>query len=133
MNVVTALTVYNAHEAIDFYQYVFKAELLGEIVMLDSTPGFENSKYEGLVAHSALRIGNTTLFINDQIEGEIQEVGRSIQMCVFFDTLEELQKVFKILKKEGTVEREIEREHWGATSASIMDKFHVVWHLYKTD
>jgi len=130
MNIVTALTVNNAEQAIDFYKDVFNAEVLGEIVYLDTTPGFEDEKYEGLIVHSAIKFGNTTLFINDQIEEFYQKEGRTIQLCVFLESMEELKERFGKLQVDGEVEREIEEEHWGATSGSIKDKFDIVWHLY---
>lgn len=132
MKVITAITVYNANEAIEFYKCVFSAEVLGDIIMLDSTPGYQETKYEGLVVHSALRIGETTLFINDQVDDYIQKQGRHIQLNVFFDSFEKLTDVFRKLSKDGEIEREIEEEHWGATSGSIKDKYGVVWHLYQT-
>ena len=130
MNVVTSLTLYNAKEAIDYYQDIFDAELKGEIIYMENMPGYEETSHKGLIAHSQIKIGETNLFVNDQLDDHIQEVGRNIQFCIFVDSYEKLEELFKKLSYEATLEREIEDEYWGAKSFSVRDKFDIVWHIF---
>lgn len=130
MNVVSSITVFHAKEAVEYYLDVFNAELLGKIVMMEDMPGYEDSIYKGLVAHAHIVIGDTDLYVNDQLGDHIQEMGRNIQFCINLTDEEVFTKMYEKVKERSTLERDIEEEYWGAKSFSIKDPFDIVWHVF---
>ena len=122
------LTLYNAMEAIDFYKEVFHGEVVGEIDMLNKFEGFEN--YPDHVAHCALRILDTIIFINDNLESDPLKEGDHIQLTVVMDSEEELRRAFELLKDNGLVFNEIQEVPWGKLGGTVRDKYHVTWMMF---
>ncbi len=130
MNVVSSITVFHAKEAVEYYQEVFNAELQGKIIMMEDMPGYEDSIYKGLVAHTHLKIGKSSIFVNDQLGDHIQEVGRNIQLCINVFEEETFQNIYDKVQEKSILERDVENEYWGAKSFSIKDPFNIVWHVF---
>jgi PhnB protein len=125
------LTVYNAMDAIDFYKEVFHAEVHGEIDMLSNYDGYK--ELTDKVAHCALKIFDTLIFIGDNIEKEPLAVGDHIQMVVQFEDEEHLKKAYDTLSKEGHVFSELAEVPWGKIGATVRDSFHVTWMMFVDD
>lgn len=130
MNVVSSITVFHAKEAVKYYQEVFNAELQGKIIMMEDMPGYEDSIYKGLVAHAHLKIGKTSIFVNDQLGDHIQEMGRNIQLCINVFDEESFTEIYDKVTTKSILERDKEDEYWGAKSFSIKDPFDIVWHVF---
>lgn len=131
MNVVSSITVFHAEDAVTFYKEVFHAKVLGKIVMMEDIPGYEDSRYKGLVAHAHLKIGETDLFVSDQLEDYVQDIGRNIQMCLNVYSDELFYDIYTNVKDKSTLERDIEEEYWGSKSFSIQDPHGIVWHIFR--
>ena len=127
-HVTPYLTVYNAMDAIEFYKEVFKAELIGEIDMLSNYDGYE--KYTDKVAHSALQMFDTVIFVGDNIEEEALAVGDHIQMVVQFDDENHLTEAYEKLSKDGHIFSELQEVPWGKIGATVRDSFHVTWMIF---
>lgn len=130
MNVISSITVFHAKEAVTYYQDVFNAELLGNIIMMEDMPGYEDSIYKGLVAHAHLKLGDSSVYVNDQLGDHIQEMGRNIQLCISVYDEESFTEIYNKVTEKSTLERDIEDEYWGAKSFSIKDPFEIVWHVF---
>ncbi len=122
------LTLYNAKVAVAFYQSVFKTEIIGEIDMLSSFEGFED--YEDKIAHCALKIEDTIVFINDNLEEEPLALGDHIQLVIKMDSEEEVREAFGKLEDGGFVFAPLQEVPWGKISGTVRDQFHVTWMIF---
>lgn len=130
MNVVATLTLYKALEAVEFYKNVFDAKVKGNLVMMGDMPGYEESPFKDRLAHAQIEIGETTMFINDQLDDHIQEVGKNIQFCLNVYTEKEFKNLYRKLKNTCDLFRDLEDEYWGAQSFSVTDPYEIVWHVF---
>lgn len=125
------LTVYNALDAIEFYKEVFHAEVHGEIDMLSNYDGYK--ELTDKVAHCALKIFDTLIFIGDNIEEEPLAVGDHIQMVVQFEDEDHLKNAYDTLSEDGHVFSELQEVPWGKIGATVRDSFHVTWMMFVED
>lgn len=128
--IIPFVTVKNAVEAIEFYKYVFNAELQGEITWLKNIGGFEGPEYEGKVGHSTLKFGESRIFLNDWLEKYPYEFGEHIQLVYNFEDEKSLKEAFKKLSEEGKVVQELQEVFWGALFGTVKDKYNVTWQVY---
>lgn len=126
--IITFVSVDNCLEAIEFYKDVFKAEVVGEMTMLENIPGFE--EYKGKVGHSTLQIGDSRMFMNDALEEFPMTIGERVQLVLDMETEEELKTAFKKLVNGGKVVMELQEVHWGALFGTVKDKYGVTWQIY---
>ena len=130
MEVITFVTVKGALEARALYQEVFGATQLGEITYLTQFDEFKEDKYQHKVGHMTLQIGDTKLFINDEIEEQPMKHGETLQLVVNFETEEALRNAFALLAEEGQIITELQEVFWGALFGTVKDKFDVYWQIY---
>ena len=129
METVPGLTVYNAKEALKYYEEMFDATI-EDVYYIKDEPGQEESKYKDLVMHSRLKIGDIIFYLNDQLEDHIQEVGRNVQFCINVFTEKEFMELYNKLTKKSKLERDITVEYWNAKSFSIKDPYEIIWHIF---
>lgn len=122
------LTLYNAKDAIEYYKDLFKGEIIGEIDMLSDFEGFEDKTDK--IAHCALKIFDTVVFINDNLEEEPLAVGDHIQLVVKFDDKDHLKNVFRTFAENGHVFAPLQEVPWGSLSGTVRDQYHVTWMLF---
>ena len=81
-----------------------------------------------LIYHTEARIGNQRIRLSDGgIGKEIQ--ADSLFLAVDFDTAAEVEKVFDILKEEGTVLEEPHKTDFAVCMSAVKDKFGFKWFL----
>lgn len=81
-----------------------------------------------LIYHTEARIGNQRIRLSDGgIEKEIQ--ADSLFFAVDFDTVAEVERVFDILKEEGTVLEEPHKTDFAVCMSAVKDKFGFKWFL----
>lgn len=81
-----------------------------------------------LIYHTEARIGNQRIRLSDGGVGkEIQ--ADSLFFAVDFDTVAEVERVFEILKEEGTVLEEPHKTDFATCMSAIKDKFGFKWFL----
>ena len=81
-----------------------------------------------LIYHTEARIGNQRIRLSDGGVGkEIQ--ADSLFFAVDFDTVAEVERVFDILKEEGTVLEEPHKTDSATCMSAIKDKFGFKWFL----
>ena len=122
------LTLFDAQKAIRFYQDVFDATIYGKIEMLSDFEGFET--YSDKVAHCALLVFDTLIFINDNLEEDPLDIGDHIQLVVKFDEESHLHEAFVKLKEDGHVFSDLQNVPWGRLGATVRDRFHVTWMMF---
>jgi PhnB protein len=113
-----ALTCRNAASAIDFYKRVFHAT---ELVRMGG-PG-------GLIMHAELKIGDSHLFLNDEIPGmsAAPSPGSSTGVYLFLYT-EDVDSVYNRAVAEGCkVTMPLANQFWGDRYGKFVDPFGHGW------
>jgi len=116
------LTVRGADRAIDFYRRAFGAEELGRMHAPDGKT----------VMHAELKIGDSRLFLGDEIPGmdcrSPQTLGGSpTGIYLYVRNVDETFR--KAVEAGATVKRPVEDMFWGDRTGSVLDPFGHVWDL----
>lgn len=121
----------NAKEAIELYTKVFNAKTTYTLLYKDNEDILnEYPDYGDKILHTTLEIGKGHLYIADTFPGNKIEYGNNVFINVDFDTLEELEKAFKLLSAGGQVLSELDDMFWGSRYGTLVDKFGNGWSLY---
>lgn len=105
-------------EAINLYKKAFG-------LVVDWQGKDENT---GLIYHTEARIGDQRIRLSDGAEGEQIQVD-SLFLTVVFDTVEEVEKTFGILKENGLIEIMPHKPEFATCWSMLKDKFGVKWSL----
>jgi PhnB protein len=113
-----ALTCKNAASAIDFYKSVFGAT---EIMRMPG-PG-------GMIMHAELRIGDSVIFINDEIPGMAKAPdGTSLNPVYLFLYTEDVDAVFqRAVAANSKVTMPVANQFWGDRYGKFNDPFGHTW------
>jgi len=116
------LTVRGADRAIDFYRKAFGAEVLGRM----------NGPDGKTVMHAELKIGDSRLFLGDEIPGmdcsSPETLGGS--PSGFYLYVRDVDEAFhKAVAAGATVKRPLENMFWGDRTGSLQDPFGHKWDL----
>jgi PhnB protein len=115
-----ALTCRDASQAIEFYKKVFGAK---EIMRMPG-PG-------GIVMHAELQIGDSKMFLNDEIPGmaTAPTPGSGNPIYLFLYT-ENVDRVFELAVAEGSkVAMPLENQFWGDRYGKVVDPYGHMWGL----
>ncbi|TVY11405.1 VOC family protein [Paenibacillus cremeus] len=112
----------NATEAIAFYKEALDAEQLF-IYRLGDLPGKVPEHKKHLVAHSVLKIGETSIMISDTLPGMSHRIGTQVSVCINTDELEKTTQFYENLRREGQVVMPLQEVPYGPGSAIVTDKF----------
>lgn len=120
-DVVACLSVSNASEAIEFYTQVFGAQ-----------EGFRVYDKDGKIAHAALQIGDSQVFINSEYP-EVGKVspsqlgGSTVGLTVFVD---DAQASFQNALSAGCTQvTPVKQAFWGDLTGIVKDPFGHQWVL----
>ena len=119
-SISAALTCKNASKAIDFYKKVFGAQELARM----GGPG-------GLIMHAELKIGDSHIFLNDEIPGmaTAPSPGSGNPIHLFLYT-ENVDKVYDAALAEGCkVAMPLQDQFWGDRYGKVIDPFGHMWGL----
>jgi len=116
------LTVRGADRAIDFYRKAFGAEVLGRM----------NGPDGKTVMHAELKIGDSRIFLGDEIPGmdcsSPETLGGS--PSGFYLYVRDVDEAFrKAVAAGATVKRPLENMFWGDRTGSLQDPFGHKWDL----
>ena len=116
------LTVRGADRAIAFYRKAFGAEVLGRM----------NGPDGKSVVHAELKIGDSRLFLGDEVPGmecsSPETLGGSPTGIYLY--VRDVDETFRTAVAAGaTVKRPVEDMFWGDRSGSILDPFGHKWDL----
>jgi len=113
-----AITCKNAAKAIEFYKNVFDAKLLVNM----TGPG-------GLIMHAELQIGDSHLFLNDEVPGmaSAPSPGASSGVYIFLYT-EDVDSVYQRAISEGAkATMPLADQFWGDRYGKFVDPFGHNW------
>ena len=125
--IVPYISVTNALACLKFYEEVFNAKIIDGPLMLDDIEEFKN--FKGKVGHVALKIGDSTLFLNDVINDKTYTENQ-IHFVIETSSIEELKMAFQKLSLNGTILHEMKELFWCQLSGYVKDQYGVSWSLY---
>ena len=106
-------------EAIELYQKAF-----GLII---DWQGKDDST--GLIYHTEARIGNQRIRISDGgVDRDIAQAD-SLFLAVLFDTVEEVERAFDVLKEGGSIIQLPHQPEFATCMSELKDKFGFRWYL----
>jgi len=84
----------------------------------------------GYVFHTEARIGEQRIRISDgSVDKQRKVEADSLFLAVIFDTVEEVEKTFNILRKDGEVIQEPHKADFATCMSELKDKFGFKWFL----
>lgn len=119
-----------AGEAIAFYETVF--DVRDKKVMLYKDMPEEMKQHftsdtDHYVMHAEMTINGSSVWFGDTTEGI--NAGNLVTLAVPLPSKEEVQRVFDLLKVDGTVHMEPMPTFYSPLFGMVEDKFGVIWHL----
>jgi PhnB protein len=122
-----------AREAIAFYQESLGAKLLfmqtvGEGPQNPEAPLSDEEKAR--IAHSVLRVGETTMFVADLEPGQTRQTGNGLNLCISTDNAEASEQLYSTLKEGGQVDIELAPAYFSPAYGMVTDKFGVTFQIF---
>ncbi|WP_310831045.1 VOC family protein [Paenibacillus pedocola] len=122
-----------AREAVSFYQESLDAKLLfmqtvGEGPQNPEAPMSDEEKAR--IAHSVLKIGETTMFMADLEPGQTRQTGNGLNLCISTDTAEASEQLYNTLKEGGQVDIELGPAYFSPAYGMVTDKFGVTFQIF---
>ncbi len=119
----------NTREAMIFYQSCFGGELFLQTVSETAMSAQMPEDLQTQVVHASLIKENMTIFASDMIGIHGITKGNSMSLCINCSSIEEINKLYKNLVKEGQADHELSEAFWGSTFGDLTDKFGIHWML----
>lgn len=117
MRIGTCIYVKHSVEAVALYLEAFGLQL-----------GYHVLNPNGSYYHSELYKGEQELLSVVEATSD-QPESQTVQLCVVFDTEEEVRKAYTLLCQNGRIETPIGPLPWSPCAASLVDRFGVYWYL----
>ena len=119
----------NAEEAIKFYQTVFKGEIVSSMRFSENPEMEVSDAYKDKILHSELRVHDESIYFSDCFPEQKVSKGDQVSINIGFDSLEEIERVYKVLSDGVEVFMPLADTFWNAKFASFVDKFGIAWSL----
>ncbi|TSB45725.1 VOC family protein [Alkalicoccobacillus porphyridii] len=116
-----------AREAIQFYEKVLEAKVLGIMTYADM-PGTP-AEMKDLIANAAIQVGESSLMLSDTPEPSIQE-GKKVTICITSDDAEKSKRIFADLAEGGHINMPLEETSFSPAFGDVTDKFGVTFQIY---
>lgn len=119
MNLGVGIYIKDSLQAVEMYKAAFGLEL-----------GYHVLNDDGTYFHSDLMEDNREICsVVEAKEAYFKGDGNPIELGYTFQTREELERAFEILKDGGTVLMDICELPWSPCAAGVVDRFGVRWYL----
>ncbi|WP_151735564.1 VOC family protein ['Paenibacillus yunnanensis' Narsing Rao et al. 2020] len=123
----------HAREAIAFYQASLGAQLMfiqtaGEAPQQPDTS--KSAAEQALIAHSVLRIGESTLFVSDSEPGQRLHQGNAVNICISVDNTGSAEQLFHALKEGGEVAMDLAPTYFSPAYGMLTDKYGVTFQIF---
>jgi PhnB protein len=116
-----------AEQAIAFYQRALGARNEG-IMRFSEMQGMEVSpEHANRVMHAMLTIGGGVVMVSDTMPDQPGSRGTTVQICLHFDDVADMEKRFDALAEGGTVTVPLQDMFWGARFGMLTDTYGVDW------
>lgn len=122
-----------AREAISFYQKSLGAQLLfmqtvGEGPQHPDSPLTDEEKAK--IAHSVLKVGDTTIFVADLDHGQKLHRGNGMNICLTVEDTGDAEQLYNALKEGGEVVVELGPAYFSPAYGMVTDKFGVDFQVF---
>ena len=111
----------------------FYADLLGgepDLMTYDQAPegpGGPSDAWKGRILHARLSVGTTTLLGSDIPAWDDYQAPDGIRVTLELDDPDEAERIYDALRKQGTVDLELESTFWAERFAMVTDRFGIPW------
>jgi PhnB protein len=118
-------------EALDFYTTALGAQV-DSLMFYSQSPdpipdGMLPAGYENKVMHAAFRIGETTLYGGDGIQGGQDPSFASFSLTLILPTEAEAQSAFHALSEGGQITMPLGKTFWSPCFGMVTDRFGMGW------
>lgn len=117
----------NAEKAMNYYKDVFE----GHGFKIERFGSMKGSTFpeaiKDYVLHGELLVGELTIYFSDSPKPVAQ--GDNVTLLLDFATEAEIDRCYKALSAESTIDMPLGKTFWGAKYANLKDKFGVSWQL----
>jgi PhnB protein len=120
-----------AKEALEFYKNVFNGEVF-EIQTFGEANFPTPPEADSRIMHAKFKKDELFLMISDNFPGQSVNVGNNISLTLEFESEDEIQNLYDLLSKDGSIFMELQDTFWGAKYAKVQDSFGVIWDLNHT-
>lgn len=123
----------NAKEAIDFYEKVFNAEVLGILTFGQMPPNPEfplPEEAKDLISHATIRVGDSELMFSDTFPGQPHQIGNQVTICVTLNNPDQSHQIFESLQAGGQVSMPLQKTDFSPAYGVVTDKFGVTFQIY---
>jgi PhnB protein len=123
----------NAKEAIQFYEEAVDARVLFQQTFGEAPEdsGIEISEdIKDHVAHAVLNVGETTLFVADQLPGQSVNSGNQVTICITTNEAEKAKEFYELLQQDGEVSFPLQETYFSPAYAMVTDKFGVGFQIF---
>ena len=118
----------NCREAMQFYQKCLDVEI--QITPVMDATGKPSAVAGARIMHSQLlRNGQPILQASDDQPGSTPRPGTNTHVAVDCDSVEEIDRIFGALSRDGAVRLPLGNVPWGARFGMLTDKFGIQWIL----
>ncbi len=117
--------------AIDFYQQVFKAELISKKTFGES-PMEAPEHLKDQIMHAEIKAGDFCLMASDNLMGMPTDGPGKVTLNIDLEDQQEQDRIFAALSENGSVTMELQETFWGARFGSLVDQFGIKWMLHMT-
>jgi PhnB protein len=115
----------NCRQAMEFYANCLGGDL--NIQTYAQSPGEHPDAVKDKIMHAKLTKGQIVIMASDPHDGSPVTQGNSFFLNLNCDSLEEIERVFKSVGKNGKVLLPLQDMFWGARFGMLTDQFGVNW------
>lgn len=118
----------NCREAMTFYQECLGAEL--QVMPFSEAPCNIPPEAKDRVMHARLAKGPAVLMASDTMPGMPFQQGSNFSVSLNCESLQETERIFTALGKDGKVTMPLQDTFWGAHFGMLTDQFGIQWMLH---
>src|SRR6185295_558405 len=115
----------NARQAMEFYKECLGGELF--MMPFSEAPGDFPKEAKDRIMHATLRNGAVALMASDAMPGMPFQQGTNFSISVIPESVEEEEKLFTAVAKNGKITMPLQDTFWGAHFGMVTDQFGIQW------
>ncbi|WP_123042585.1 VOC family protein [Cohnella candidum] len=119
----------NAKEAIGFYEKSLDAKVIFKQTFGEGTETVPEETKERL-SHAVLLVGETELYVADTFQGQPNQRGNQVQICITAPDVENSTRLFDALQHGGQVITSLQKTHFSLAYGMVTDKFGVTFQIF---
>lgn len=122
-----------AKDAISFYEKALDAKVvfkrtMGELPTASENPLTEEQKDR--IVHSVLKIGETSIFVSDWINGQVLQKGNQVMICLTTRDADKARQYFEALQPGGKILIPLGEVPFSPAYGMLKDKFGVTFQVF---